>query len=90
MIVLWLHDTMYDLVGSCSCHYMNLLKQPKEEVQESFGASKMCVMSRNALQTSLMVPLQAVHTPGFFSKLADWVLRMPRDGLTIPYRLPAL
>ena len=48
---------------------MNPLKQPKEEVQESFGDSNMCVMSRNALQTSLMVLLQAV---GNISKLADW------------------
>ena len=52
----------------------------------------MCVMSRNTLQTSLVVLLQAVHTPGNFSKLAGWVLRMPRDGLTrdgltTPYRL---
>ena len=46
----------------------------------------MSVMSRNALHTPLMVLLQRVHTPGNFSKLADWELRMPRDPLT-GYRL---
>ena len=48
----------------------------------------MSVMSRNALHTPLMVLLQAVHTLRNFSKWVDWVLRMPRDGLTIPYRIP--
>ena len=67
---------MYDLVQveSCSCHNMNLLKQPKEEVQESLGASNMSVMSRNALQTPLIVLLQTVHTPGM---LADWYCACP-------------
>ena len=85
---------MYDLlqVESCSCHN-NYEPARTAEGRSSgvrLGASNMSVMSRNALHTPLMVLLQRVHTLGNFSKLADWVLRRPRDGLTTPYRLPAL
>ena len=68
---------MHDLVQveSCSCHNMNLLKQPKEEVQESLGASNMFADSTDSASSN------SPHTR-YVGRL---VLRMPRDGLMTPY-----